>query len=122
MVQLLEDFPPHVAAYRARGKVNADEYRNIVMRRIDEVADAYGKVDFLVLLETGFQNYSPGAFINYFIISFRHFTRWRRMAIVTDQAWLGRLYECIGLVVPGTIKSYPLQRFREAKQWVSYHD
>ncbi|HEY9177210.1 MAG TPA: STAS/SEC14 domain-containing protein [Flavipsychrobacter sp.] len=121
MVELLDGFPSHVAAYRARGRVHADEYRQVVMRRIDEVAAAYGKVDFLVLLETGFQNYSPGAFVNYCVISFKHFTRWRRMAIVTDQAWLGHLYECIGLVVPGTIRSYPIDRFPEAKQWVSYH-
>jgi len=47
MVELLKDFPPHVAAYRATGKVDKEEYENIVMHRVDEVAKKYGKINFL---------------------------------------------------------------------------
>lgn len=119
MVELLNNFPPHVAAYKASGAISKEEYEQIVMARIDEVAAQHGKINFLVLLETDVDNYSLGAFIDYLKISFKHFTRWNRMAIVTDQKWVRTLYEGLSAVVHGEIKSYELSQFEAARQWVS---
>jgi hypothetical protein len=45
----LNGFPAHVAAYRAYGTVHKKEYEKIVMKRVDEVAAIYGKINFLVI-------------------------------------------------------------------------
>ena len=119
MVELLKDFPPHVAAYRAVGTVHKEEYEKVVMARVDEVAAQYGKINFLVLLETDIGNYTLPAFIDYLKVSFEHFSKWNRMAIVTDQRWLGKAYEILSLLVHGEIKGYELKEFEEAKKWVS---
>ena len=60
MIELLEDFPPYVAAYKASGHVHKDEYEHIVMTKVNEVAAKFGKINFLVLLETDMWNYSFG--------------------------------------------------------------
>ncbi|WP_207420108.1 STAS/SEC14 domain-containing protein [Desertivirga brevis] len=119
MVELLMDFPDHVAAYRAVGSVSKEEYESIVMSRVNEVAEKYGKLNFIVLLETDMDNYSIGAFLEYLKISFQHFSKWKRMAIVSDEKWLRTAYETLSLLVPGVIKSYPLSEFDKAKEWVS---
>jgi hypothetical protein len=119
MVELLRDFPPHVAAYRASGKVNKDEYEKIVMARVDEVAMQYGKINFLVRLETDMENYSLAAFIDYLKVSFEHFSKWNRMAIVSDEKWIRVAYDALSPLVHGTIKGYTLKDFEPAKQWVS---
>lgn len=119
MVELLKDFPPHVAAYRAVGKVNKEEYEQVVMARVDEVAAKYGKINFLVLLQTDMGNYSFAALADYLKVSFEHFSKWNRMAIVTDQHWLGTAYEILSKFVHGEIKGYELKDFEEAKKWVS---
>ncbi len=119
MVELLKDFPPHVAAYRATGEVKKEEYEKVVMARVDEVAASYGKINFLVLLETKMQNYTLPAFFDYLKVSFEHFTKWNRMAIVTDQQWVGTAYEVLSKLVPGEIKGYQTDQFQEAKEWVS---
>lgn len=119
MVELLNDFPPHVAAYRASGKVHKEEYDRIVAARVNEVAAQYGKINFLVLLETDIQDYTLPAFLDYLKVSFKHFRRWNRMAIVTDQRWLEKAYEVLSLMVPGEIKGYELKDFEAARQWVS---
>jgi len=87
MVELLTDLPRHVAAYRAWDTINKEEYEQVVMARVDEVAAEFGKINFLVLLETDMQNYSAAAFIDYLKVSFEHFSKWNRMAIVTDHRW-----------------------------------
>lgn len=119
MVELLTGFPPHVAAYRASGIVHKEEYEQVVMARVDEVAAKYGKINFLVLLQTDVGNYSFGAFIDYLKVSFEHFSKWNRMAIVTDQNWVRKAYEVLSLLVHGEIRGYELKEFEEAKQWVS---
>ena len=53
-------------------------------------------------------------------ISFEHFSRWERMAIVSDEGWVRTAYDILGhLVVHGTIKTYPLKDLELAKHWVS---
>src|SRR4051812_16876081 len=95
MVELLKDLPPHVAAYKASGAISTEEYEAVVMARVDEVAATYGRINFLVQLETGMENYSIGAFIDYIKVSFEHFSKWNRMAIVSDQQWLRRTYDAL---------------------------
>jgi len=119
MVELLTDFPPHVAAYRAAGKVNRDEYEAVVMARVDEVAGKFGAINFLVLLETDFENYSAAAFLDYLKVSFEHFSKWNRMAIVTDERWVRKAYDLLSPLVHGVINGYELKQYEEAKQWVS---
>ncbi len=65
MVELLTDFPPHVAAYRASDTVHKEEYEQVVMARVDGVAAKYGNINLLVLLQTDMDNYSFTAFIDY---------------------------------------------------------
>jgi hypothetical protein len=119
MVVLLNEFPDHVAAYKATGAISQEEYEEVVMSRVDEVASRYERINFLVYLETDMSNYSIGAFLKYLKVSFEHFTKWNRMAIITDEKWLRSSYEVIGILVHGTIKTYVLKDFEAAKQWVS---
>ncbi|SKB68939.1 SpoIIAA-like [Parapedobacter luteus] len=115
----MTNFPDHVVAYRAAGTVTKDEYEAVVMARVDEVAARYGKINFIVFLETGMENYSLTAFVDYLKISFKHFSKWNRMAIVSDQRWLRMAYEALSPLVHGEIRCYPLDDFQTAKEWVS---
>lgn len=118
MVELMTDFPDHVVAYRATGKVTKTEYEKIVVSRVNEVADRYGTINFIVLLETGMDDYSLAAFIDYLKISFKHFRKWNRMAIVSDQRWLREAYRALSPLVHGEINCYRVADFEQAKRWV----
>jgi len=119
MVEILTDFPAHVAAYRASGSISKEEYRAVVMTRVNQVAEQFGHINFLVRLETDMDNYSIGAFFSYVKISFQHFSKWNRMAIVSDERWVRTAYDTLSLLVPGEIKGYPLHEYEQAKTWVS---
>jgi hypothetical protein len=119
MVTLMTTFPDHVVAYRATGTVTKAEYEQVVMARVDEVAARYGKINFIVLLETGMENYSLMAFLDYLKISFKHFKKWHRMAIVSDQRWVRKAYDALSPFVHGEVRSYEVDDFERAKEWVS---
>uniref|UniRef100_F4CCE8 STAS/SEC14 domain-containing protein n=1 Tax=Sphingobacterium sp. (strain 21) TaxID=743722 RepID=F4CCE8_SPHS2 len=119
MLALMDDFPPHVVAYRAQGKVNGEEYKEIVVQRIAEVAKAYPQINFIVLLETGFEDYSLQALLEYIKVSFEHFSKWNRMAIVSDQQWVRKIYDILSPLVHGEIRTYRLEDRQRASEWVS---
>ncbi|WP_134091259.1 STAS/SEC14 domain-containing protein [Olivibacter sp. XZL3] len=119
MVTLLHNFPPHVAAYRAQGSVNKEEYKDVVMHRVDEVAASYPLINFFVLLETGFEEYSFMAFVEYVKVSFEHFTKWNRMAIISDQKWVRKAYDLLSPLVHGEIRTYRIEDQELAREWVS---
>ncbi|MDM8176486.1 MULTISPECIES: STAS/SEC14 domain-containing protein [Olivibacter] len=119
MLALMDNFPPHVVAYRAQGKVNGEEYKEIVVQRIAEVAKAYPQINFIVLLETGFEDYSLQALLEYIKVSFEHFSKWNRMAIVSDQQWVRKIYDILSPLVHGEIRTYRLEDQQIACEWVS---
>ncbi|MGK9125909.1 STAS/SEC14 domain-containing protein [Olivibacter sp. SA151] len=119
MLALMDNFPPHVVAYRAQGKVNGEEYKEIVVQRIAEVAKAYPQINFIVLLETGFEDYNLQALLEYIKVSFEHFSKWNRMAIVSDQQWVRKIYDILSPLVHGEIRTYRLEDQQRASEWVS---
>ena len=119
MVELLNDFPNYVMAYKASGTVSREEYESVVMAKIDQVADQYDALNFLVKLETGMENYSLAALVDYLKISFKHIHRWNRMAIVSDQKTVRWFYNALSPLVPGKVKGFELKDFEKAKDWVS---
>jgi hypothetical protein len=86
---------------------------------VDQVAAQFKQINFLVYLETDMDNYSMGAFLEYLKVSFEHFRKWNRMAIVTDERWVRKAYEIVSLLVHGEIRSFPLNEYESAKRWVS---
>lgn len=90
-----------------------------MMARVDEIAMKYGNINFLVRLETDMDNYSVAALIKYFKVSFEHFSRWNRMAIVSDETRVRVVYDALSPMVPGEIRAYKLAEYEAAKQWVS---
>ena len=119
MVELLHDFPAHVAAYRASGAISKEEYEELVVSRVNEVALSFNKINFLVLLETDIDNYSIGSFFDYLKVSFEHFFKWNRMAIVSDQKSVRTFYDTLSPLVHGEVRGYTHHDYHEAKKWVS---
>ncbi|WP_373999291.1 STAS/SEC14 domain-containing protein [Bdellovibrio bacteriovorus] len=119
MVELLENFPSYVVAYKASGIVDADEYEKIVMKRVDEVAQKYDAINLIVRLETGMQNYTLNALLDYLKISFKHIRRWNRMAIVSDQKTVRLFYDALSPLVPGKVQGFTLDDYDKAAAWVS---
>lgn len=119
MVELLNDFPPYVAAYKATGQVSKEEYEQVVMARINEVARQYGKINFLVLMATDVSDYSFGSLVDYVKMTFNHFKEWNRLAVVSDAQWVNKVYEALGGLVYGKVKSFRINEYEEARQWIS---
>jgi hypothetical protein len=119
MITILTDVAPQVAAFEAKGTVSAEDYKNVLIPHIDAVAKKNDKISFLMLMDTDVANYDIGAWVKDIAVGFKHFSQWHRLAVVSDQDWLGKIAEVVGHVIPGNIKSFKRAELQEAKGWVS---
>ncbi len=61
MLLLMTDTPPHVVGVRAVGKVNEVEYETILLPALEKAVKQYGKLNYIMVLETSVGNFTAGA-------------------------------------------------------------
>lgn len=122
MLQFIKDLPDHVVGIRATGEVNKDDYQKVLIPRMEELVKKQGEIDYLLVLETDVQNFSAAAWFADFKLGLKNFTKWRKVAIVTDQKGVEWFTDIFRHFIPGESRGYKLSEFDEAVKWVSADD
>lgn len=119
MLNKLSDVPAHVAAFKATGKVDKDDYERILVPEIERVDKQHGHIHFMMVLETPVKDFSLGAWLQDAAIGLKHFRGWKKIAIVTDEKGVEKFSDVFSAVIPGETKGFPLSRLAEATRWVA---
>ena len=119
MITVLNDAPANVAAFRATGKVSKADYDNIVIPVIDKLVASQGKINFMLVLETSLSNFSMGAIMEDIGVGLKHFTKWHKMAIVSESGAIKTFTDLFSFISPGEAKGFTLAQIGEAVSWVS---
>ena len=119
MLEVMNDVPAHVAGFRAKGEVTKDDYEKVLIPAIDALAEKFGKLHFLMVLDTDVKNFTLGAWLDDAKVGIKHITKWHRMAIVTDQKAVEKFSDFFGVLVPGESKGFTHAQLQEAIEWVS---
>jgi len=119
MLEVMNDMPPKTTGVRATGNVDADDMQKVLIPALQKQVDDHGKINYLLLLETPVSNFTIGAWLNDAKVGLKHFTKWNKIAIVTDQPSVEKFSDVFGYIVPGDSKGFKLSELEEAKQWVS---
>ena len=108
-----------MAGFRATGKVHKDDYERTVIPVVDIIAKRFGKIHFLLVLETDVSNYSFGAWMDDALLGLKHFTQWRKIAIVDNQNAVKKLTDILGHLIPGESRGFTLAEQEAAIKWIS---
>ena len=119
MITLISDVPDNVAAFRATGNVNKDDYKNVVIPAIDALVKKQGKINFMLVLDTAIRNFSIGAFLQDIGVGLKHFSKWHRMAIVSESNAINKLSDLFSYIAPGETRGFFPAEIEKAKDWVS---
>lgn len=119
MLQFIKDLPDHVVGIRATGEVNKEDYERVLIPRMEELAKRQGGIDYLLVLETDVQNFSAAAWFEDLKLGLKNFSKWRKVAIVTDQKGVEWLTDISRHFIPGESRGYKLSELDEAIAWVS---
>ena len=117
MIRTLDDVPTGVVGFEVSGKVDATDYRDVVLPALEAAAKA-GEVRFLLVMPE-FHGMSGGAFWQDLKVGIEHYRSWKRIAVVTDIEWIVHTTHLFGWMTPGEIRIFSGTQLEEAKTWVA---
>ena len=119
MIEVITGLPPQVAAFNATGKVTAADYKKTVNPLVKKIEKEYGKINYLLLLNTSLKNYSVGAWIQDLLLGLRYFPKWNKLAIVSDKKGIKKFTDFFGRFLPSVTKGFLLGDTEIARRWIS---
>jgi hypothetical protein len=117
MISELTNMPPGVVGFEVRGKVEATDYRDVVLPALERAFES-GEIRFLIVM-ADFAGMSGGAIWQDLKLGFEHLRAWKRTAVVTDLEWVTHLTGLFGWMTPGETKTFPMDQRDEAVTWVA---
>jgi len=118
MIQLIEEAPEGVLAFKAVGKVEAADYE-VLRPAIEEAIKDRGKVRIVFEMGPEFDGYTAGAAWEDAKLWAPHFTDWQRCAVVTDHDFMAGALKVFGAIMPGEIKVFPVGELDKALAWAA---
>lgn len=119
MLHKMENMPSYVAAFRATNEVSKTDYENVLIPELQRVDKAHGHIHMLMVLDTPSSQFTPAAWMQDAVQTLKHFTDWKKVALVTDEAGTRMMANVASAFVPGEAKGFTHEQLEEAKQWVS---
>lgn len=119
MIEVIHGLPSHVSAFRATGIVTRADYHNVINPHVKNVAASFGKINYLLILETELNNYTLGAWIEDGLLGFRHYSKWKKLAIVTENDSIKKFTDNFGFLIPCPTRGFKMEDLIAAKEWIS---
>lgn len=111
--------PSFVFAVTARDEVTADDMKEVLLPGLQRMVDNYGEIYYLLVLETGVDNFTAGSWMQDAKAGLKHFTKWTKIAVVTDQGGVEKFTDFFSFALPGKSRGFKMAELEDAKIWIS---
>jgi hypothetical protein len=118
MIEQLKNFPANVLAFVCRGQVTKEDYETVLVPAVIDALKKYDKVRLYYETADDFSGIDPSAVWADFRVGMEHFTRWERVAVVTDVDWIKHTMQFFSFMMPAQMKIFPLSEAAEARAWI----
>jgi hypothetical protein len=117
MLNPLPDLPPGVIGFEVAGKIEKDDYENVLLPAIQKATS--GDEVRIVVVMPKFEGLSGGAFWQDLKMGVEHWGKWKRIALVTDVDWMRHGVDWFGWMTPGQVKHFPMDERAAAIAWAA---
>ena len=118
MIEILEGFPDTVVAFAGRGRLTKKDYDEILIPKVKQALVRGGKVRLYYDLGQQFAGIDSAAAWEDFRLGIEHFSRWERVAVVTDVNWIRLAMNVFRFLMPGQMRVFETRQADEAKAWI----
>ncbi len=119
MLKIIENLPDQVVGIEATNEVTADDLKNILLPALERNVEKYDEINYLLVLRTEVKNWTTGAWTQDMLAGMKNFTKWNKIAVVTDESAVEKFTDGFSFITPGKAKGFTLNEEETAKQWVS---
>jgi hypothetical protein len=117
MITALTDLPDGVIGFEASGRLEAGDYRDVLLPAVEQAA-ADGDVRMVIVI-SDFDGLSAEAMWEDLKMGVQNLRAWKRTALVTDIDWMSNMIAIFGWMTPGEVKHFPLGERDAAIAWAS---
>ena len=121
MIELLADMPKGVTGVRVSGRLGGGELREVKptiedMLKTDEIR-------IVEVIAPDYEGFGPGGLFEDLKLGFS--TVWpqhaafKRIAVVSDKAWVAHTLHAVAWLIPGEFKVFQLDELDKAKEWAA---
>jgi hypothetical protein len=118
MIEKLANVPDGVVGFRASGHITAADYTDVLKPAIDDVIRRGDEVR-IVIEFADWSGVSGGAMWEDLKMGIERFTKWKRIALVTDIEWMRHATNVFGWMTPGDVKTFTLAEHDDALAWAA---
>ena len=119
MIEALTGFPDNVAAFACHGHVTKADYETVLIPDVEKKLQQHEKVNLYYEIDADFEGFDAGAMWDDTKVGLSHFSRWERMAVVTDIDWIKHTMKFFGFLMPAELRAFATTDRDEAHGWVA---
>lgn len=119
MFKHINGMPPGTVGFEAVGEIDDDDFEDVVAPVLRRQIASGHKLRLLYLLGPQLREYDGDAAQEQLKFAARHITAYERVCVVSDESWLGPALRILSILVPGTIRGFPVAEIDAAKRWVA---
>ena len=117
MIKSLTGLPDGVIGFETAGKLEAEDYRDVMLPAIEQAARA-GDVRVVIVIPE-FGGLTAGAVWQDLKIGVEKWGAWKRIALVTDIEWMRHMTSMFGWMTPGEVRQFSLAERDAAARWAA---
>lgn len=119
MIEIIPGLPSNVAAFNAKGKITANDYNKTINPLVKKIEKEFGKINYLLVINTSLKNYTLGAWIKDALLGFKYFAKWNKLGIVSNKKSIKRFTDFFGRFLPSITKGFMMEDEVIAKRWIA---
>ena len=119
MIELLKGFPGNVVAISCHGQVSKQDYDEVLIPAVEKALQSHDKVRMLYEVAPDFAGYDAGGAWEDFKTGMEHFTKWDRIAVITDIEWIAGAVKIFGVFLPSAVRVYSTADAAKARLWIT---
>jgi hypothetical protein len=123
VIEEIQEMPPGTVGLRVWGEVTGDDYKNVLLPATERAFEQHGEIRLVFQAGPDFDRFSAGMIgadvTKGLSFGVKHWSAWKRMAVVTDVEWLRHAMQMLGWMTPGEARLFSLDELQQAKEWVA---
>lgn len=118
MIEILPKSHDNVLGIKGTGKITASDYENILIPKLDEIMEKYGRGRFLYYLPEEFEGFELGAMWDDAKYAGGHSDKFDKIALVGGPKWVEWTTKMADHFIKGEVKAFGVNELEEAWKWM----
>lgn len=114
----ISGLPSFVFGVTATGEITHVDIEGILLPGLERLVENNNEIYYLLVLNTDVDNITAESWVQDFQLGIKNFTKWKKIAVVTDQSGVEKFTDIFSLGVPGNSRGFKMSELEEAKTWI----